>query len=361
MVVLPQLLEARIRIGVHQLEVTLSLHAQTEALDFVRNHLRTTNQDRTRHALIQHGLHRPQHLLGLTPGKDDALGCALGGDKHRLHQHAGVPHEVVQLATVGIPVGDRTRCHTGRHRRLGDSRCNLDDQARIEGFRDNVLGAKLLVIAQGGDGFCRGQLHLFGDIFGFHHQSALEDAGEDQDIVDLVGVIAAAGGDDVSPASLCVLRHDLRRGVGHREDHGLLRHGGNHLGRHDIRRGYADKYVFALDDLAQRAALAVLVGHLGHSCLRGVHPFLALFQSAHLIHQHQVTGSHLQYQLGDGNAGGAGAVDHDADILPLFAGYFQRVDQAGDHHDGRAVLVIVKYGDVQLRLQPPLDLKAARR
>ena len=38
-----------------------------------------------------------------------------------------------------------------------------------------------------------------------------------------------------------------------------------------------------------------------------------------------------------------------------------RVDQPGQHHDGRAVLVVVEDGDVEPLLQPALDLEAARR
>ena len=37
------------------------------------------------------------------------------------------------------------------------------------------------------------------------------------------------------------------------------------------------------------------------------------------------------------------------------------VDQPGQHHDGRAVLVVVEDGDVEPLLQPALDLEAARR
>ncbi len=60
-------------------------------------------------------------------------------------------------------------------------------------------------------------------------------------------------------------------------------------------------------------------------------------------------------------AGGAGAAQHDLDILDLLAGDFQGVDQAGGRDDRRAVLVVVEYRDVGHVLQGRLDDEAFRR
>ena len=54
------------------------------------------------------------------------------------------------------------------------------------------------------------------------------------------------------------------------------------------------------------------------------------------------------------------AVDHDAEVLDLLADDLEGVDQGRHHHDGRAVLVVVEDGDVELLLQALLDLEAPR-
>ena len=43
------------------------------------------------------------------------------------------------------------------------------------------------------------------------------------------------------------------------------------------------------------------------------------------------------------------------------AGQLERVEERRHHDDGGAVLVVVEDGDVELLLQPVLDLEAARR
>ena len=62
----------------------------------------------------------------------------------------------------------------------------------------------------------------------------------------------------------------------------------------------------------------------------------------------------------DGRARCAGAVLDDLDVLDALADDLQRVEHARQHNDGRAVLVIVKDGDVEVMLQLSLDLEALR-
>ena len=54
-------------------------------------------------------------------------------------------------------------------------------------------------------------------------------------------------------------------------------------------------------------------------------------------------------------------VDHDLHVLDPLVDDAQRVEQRGEHDDGRAVLVVVEDGDVERLAQPALDLEAARR
>src|SRR3546814_18802562 len=66
-------------------------------------------------------------------------------------------------------------------------------------------------------------------------------------------------------------------------------------------------------------------------------------------------------QLGAGDAGGAGAVDHDLDLGEVTPGQRQGVDEAGGGDDGGAVLVVVEHRNVHQLLQALLDDEALRR
>jgi hypothetical protein len=92
-------------------------------------------------------------------------------------------------------------------------------------------------------------------------QSPGEDAGEGEDVVDLVRVVAAAGCDDgrVRARDLGV---DLGRGVGHGEDEGTLGHGGDRvLGNRSA--GDTDEDVRACQRLLHVAGEAGSVGAQG--------------------------------------------------------------------------------------------------
>src|SRR5690606_27983855 len=71
--------------------------------------------------------------------------------------------------------------------------------------------------------------------------------------------------------------------------------------------------------------------------------------------------AHGHEQLRDGDAGGAGAVDGDAQLARLPACQAAGVEDAGGDDDGGTVLVVVEDGDVGLLAQHPLDVEAARR
>lgn len=61
-----------------------------------------------------------------------------------------------------------------------------------------MVPAELCRGDQRGNGLCGRQLHLIVDVAGPYIEGAAEDAREGQNIVDLVGEIAAAGTDDRS-------------------------------------------------------------------------------------------------------------------------------------------------------------------
>src|SRR3712207_7652417 len=57
----------------------------------------------------------------------------------------------------------------------------------------------------------------------------------------------------------------------------------------------------------------------------------------------------------------AHAVDDDLQVLHPLPDQARGVKKRGHHDDGRAVLVVVEDGDVQLLLEPLLDLKTDRK
>jgi hypothetical protein len=83
--------------------------------------------------------------------------------------------------------------------------------------------------------------------------------GKAQDVVDLIGKIAAARGDDrVGGDGAHVVGQDLGRGVGEREDDGLVGHARDHLGCQDTRTGEAEEQVRAIDHVGQRGGRGAL-------------------------------------------------------------------------------------------------------
>ncbi len=116
-----------------------------------------------------------------------------------------------------------------------------------------------------------GDLHGVVDVAGPGVQGAPEDAGEGQHVVDLVGIVAAAGGHHRRTAGLGVVGEDLRRGVGAGEDDGVQVHGRHHLLGHDAGSGHADEHVGSRQHVRQGAGTLLRIGDLGHLLLDPVH------------------------------------------------------------------------------------------
>ena len=83
-------------------------------------------------------------------------------------------------------------CHTGLPGGFGDGLGHGGAYPLVEGGGDDVVRAELLRGDQIGQSLGGGHLHLLIDVRGPHIEGTPEDAGEGQNVVDLVGVIAAA-------------------------------------------------------------------------------------------------------------------------------------------------------------------------
>ena len=214
---------------------------------------------------------RAQHHLVLALGKDDALGVGLdlfidAG------QHRGRRVEPrFQLMPIGVEIGDRFLRDAAVHRRLGDGRGDDFHQTRVERRRDDIFAAKLLVLAIGGgdflghlftrqfrDGVGGGDLHRLVDLGGADIQRPPENERKAQYIVDLIGIIRSACGDDrIGPHGHRIGRGNFRIGVGHGEDDRVLRHAPDHVLRERARRRQPQRHIRALHRLGQRACRGV--------------------------------------------------------------------------------------------------------
>ena len=228
-----------IGLGIDDAHLLVEIQPQLQRLAALLDHRSAADQHRMGQGFIHHRLYRAQHALILALGIDDAARIGACRLEHRAHQLAGAIDEFLQLALVGIEIGDGPARHAAIHRRLRHGRRDMQDQARIERLGNDVLGAEprrgatiglgdhiaAFGAGQGGDGFDGGHFHRLVDSGGIHVQRAAEHKREAQDIVDLVGIVAAAGGDDgVGPCGLGNFRHDLGIGVGQRQDQRLLGH-----------------------------------------------------------------------------------------------------------------------------------------
>ena len=223
--------------------------------------------------------------------------------------------------------------------------------------RGDLLGHRLA--GELGERVGGGDLHLVVDRRRAHVERAAEDEREAEHVVDLVGIIGAAGGDDrIGPRRLGLGRGDLGVGIGHGEDDRPLRHVLDHFGPERSGGGQAEEDVGALQRLFERAR----VGLDRMRRLPLVEPFAALVDHALAVaHDDMVVRhAHRLDQLGAGDRGGAGAVHHHLDVLHPAAGEVAGVDQPGGADDRGAVLVVVHDRDVHALAKGLLDDEAFR-
>jgi hypothetical protein len=131
--------------GIEDLDGAAEVQAQAHFRGLGDDRLAAADQHRLGQALVEHGLDGAQHALVLALGIGDAdggLGGLAGPLEHRPHQLARAIDEQLQLGLIGVEVGDRPGGDAAVHGRLGHGRRDLQDQARVEGLGDDVLGAE---------------------------------------------------------------------------------------------------------------------------------------------------------------------------------------------------------------------------
>ncbi len=280
-----------------------------------------------------------------------------------------------QRVPIGVHVDDRLARDARIHRRLSHRHRHGADQPRIERHRDDVVGAIARPFAGiGGRNLVRHvlagkprqrlgrrDLHRVVDGARPHVQRAAEDVREAEHVVDLVGIVRATGRDDrVLAQGRDLLRRDLRIGVGHRKDDRPVGHRQDHFRRHRALGRQAEEHIGAAHRVLQRARVGRhRVGRLPlvHALRApGIDHALGVAQDRVIVRQ-----AHRLDQLQARDAGRAGAVADDLDVLDRAAGEVERVEQPGGGDDRRAVLVVVEDRDVHHLAQPILDDEAIGR
>src|SRR5689334_5587860 len=96
----------------------------------------------------------------------------------------------------------------------GDGGGDGAHDALLEDAGDDVILGEVIVGDDVGDGAGGGQLHRLVDLAGADVEGAAEDAREGEQVVDLVGEVGPAGGQDAAVRQRLGRLH-LRVGVGH--------------------------------------------------------------------------------------------------------------------------------------------------
>jgi hypothetical protein len=287
------------------------------------------------------------------------------------HDPAGASEAPLEFVAILVEIDHLARDAT-RDGGPGDGGGHAEQGPRIEGEGDQIVrpelhltqpierGETLWYILFGERGECprRRHLHLLVDLGRAGIQCAAEDEGETEDVVDLIGIVGAAGGDDgIVAHGAHLVREDLRHGVGQREDDRGLGHAGDHLPGDRSRHGESNEDIGAVERLGdgagpRRGSEARLVGiHVLHAA--GVdhslpvthHNMLALDAESHVV-------------LGGGDRRGAGAGEDDADLLDRLADDLERVEERGAGDDRRPMLIVVEDGDLHRLPEGLLDDEA---
>ena len=110
---------------------------EAELLDAHVDHRRAADEDRAGQVSSTTARTARSTRSPRLPRRARALSSGMLLAKHRLHDDAGLVHE--RWALDGRRPDDRPRGDAGVDGRLGHRRRDLDDQARVEGLRDQVV------------------------------------------------------------------------------------------------------------------------------------------------------------------------------------------------------------------------------
>ncbi len=188
-------------------------------------------------------------------------------------------------------------CYTGFFRSLFHCRRNGLADTGIERVGKNIVRAELVVIDQRRDSKGSGYLHFFIDIARSAIESASENTGEREDVVDLIREVASACSHNSRACFLGKVGHDLGSGVCHCEDDRILRHRLHHILAYTACGRDAEEYVGALHRVSERTCLVVEIRDFRHLTLYGVESFVALADDALAVAEGDILDAHVEQVL----------------------------------------------------------------
>src|SRR6185437_9727710 len=306
---------------------------QPKAAGALTNDVLAPQQNRNRDLLIDENLAGAQDLRLLTFGKNHTAWRALRLHNHRAHHAVRFAEQTFQALAVFVQVHRLAR-DAAVHRGLGDRPGFADQNARIEGLRNNIRGTELdalhavsagngigdVFTGQSGQRVSGGEFHLIVDGSRPHIQSAPEDEWKPEDVIHLVWKIGAARRDDRVRARLdCYVVRNFRIGIRERENDRPRGHFTNHVRGNGASGGKAEEDVRAIDRVSKGAHLrrrreALLVGiHAG--CTAFVDNAVRVAHQDIFAARAQTDG---MLRAGDGTR--ARAVEDDADLSDVLTG-----------------------------------------
>ena len=244
---------------------------------------------------------------------------------------------------------------------LSDRARDRGRNALVEDAGDDVVRREFVLGDHRGDGQGSDPQNLRRDLLDLGIEEPPEEAGEREDVVDLVRVVRTPRRHDRS-----VLRSADRIHFGSRvrqgEDDGVVGHRGDVGGSEDVALGDADEDIGALEALDEGAVDQARVGRLGERLAARVHAFGVIGgQGPRAPVADDVLRALGEEESDDRIARRADARDDDADVLDLLSDELEGVDQRGEDDDRGTVLIVVEDRDVEFGAQPLLDLEAAGR
>ena len=279
------------------------------------------------------------------------------------------------MKTIGLEIGDRPRRHARIHRRLGDGGRQFDQQARIEGLGDQIIGPEdqigrpvgldhRFVCARFGEARQRmhaGHLHLVVDGSSADIEGAAKQIRETQNVVHLVRIIRTAGGQDrVGTRRQGDFGADFRFGIGEREDQRTFAHLLDHLGLQNARRRQSQEDVGPFDHIVHGAG----VGGAGVTHVMRI----GMFDPAFVDHAADIADedvfflqAELAQQIEAGQRRRTRAGAHELQAAHLFFDDLQRVDDGGADDDRGAMLVVVHDRNIHAIDERALDFEAFGR
>jgi hypothetical protein len=198
--------------------------------------------------------------------KDHPFGFAARHIHDATGEGAFIAHQLPQFVFIRFPVFYGLPGHTRFHGRLRHGHRNFGNQALVHRFGNEIRASErqsvqvvgciddigYWFLGQVGDGQGGCHLHFFVDGGGSDIQRAPENIGKANDIVDLVGVVGAAGShQNIGSGCHGLFIGNFRSGVGQGKHNGIGSHAAYHVLAEHVALGKTKENIRTLDGIFQ--------------------------------------------------------------------------------------------------------------